>query len=298
MFSRWHHIAGNHYEIDSIGWAWTWVSPDIWVDNDGNGLADNDIFFNYNNKLFIRLRNQGRANASNIGVNFWYQDASGGLSDAAWLPVKNKSGVTQSLTNLNLAAGATNQWSVDWSPAPSGTSKHFCVRAVVTVPGDPNTDNKRCLSNFGNVIMGSPYADLSFLRRLPAQYKDFRFLVIPRTDGRVFVSNADLELIRKSTVRPGQKIMDTFRIRRRAKITHNGSPAKLTADFLAKKPCPKLMGKTRLELEPDPFGHYPTNPRALPPGLEGVPLITVAHVVDGRLIGGFTWAIREKKQKR
>lgn len=294
MVTRWHHVAGTHYEIDSFGWAWTWTSPDIWVDNNGNGLADGEVFFNRNNKLYIRLRNQGRANASNIVVNFWYQDASGGLSDAAWLPVQNKDLVTQSLTGLNLPAGATNQWSVDWAPVPSGTSRHFCIRAVVTVPNDPNTDNKRCLSNFGNVIMGPSFIDISILRRLPEKFNHFRFLVIPRTKGRFFISGSDLKDVREFTVEPGHKTMDTLRVRRREKIVHKGSPTKLTADFLVRKPCPGLMGKNRLELEPDPFGHYPTDPRALPPGLEKVPLITVTHMVDGRPSGGFTWAIREK----
>ncbi len=82
--TRWHHVLGTHYEIDSFGWAWTWVSPDIFVDNDSNGLADDEVFFNSNNKLYIQLHNQGHSDASNISVAFWYQDASGGLSDSAW----------------------------------------------------------------------------------------------------------------------------------------------------------------------------------------------------------------------
>ncbi len=293
MVSRWHHLAGTHYEIDSFGWAWTWVSPDIWVDNDMNGAADDVVFFNQNNKLFVRLRNQGKANASGIGVEFWYQDASGGLSDGAWLPVRNAAAVTQTLTGLNLPAGATNQWSVDWAPLPAGTSNHFCVRAIVTAPGDPNTDNKRCLSNFGNVT-GAPYIDLSLSRRMAQELGDFRIDVIPRTYGRWFVSAADLLHARALAVRPGQEVVDQFRVRRRAKLTQQAGHVMVTPEFMAKRPCPGSEAATRREIRPDPFGHYPTDPRALPPGLDGVPLITIAHVVNGRPIGGFTWGIREK----
>ena len=31
------------------------------------------------------------------------------------------------------------------------------------------------------------------------------------------------------------------------------------------------------------------------PGMEKADLITVAHVVDGRVIGGLTWAVRDKE---
>lgn len=295
MVSRWHHQAGRHYEIDPFGWAWTWVSPDIWVDNNGNGMADSEVFFNQNNQLFIRLRNQGLAAASGIGVDFWYQDASAGLSDAGWLPVQDTGGITQSLSGLSLAAGATNQWSVDWAPVPSGASNHFCIRAVVTVPGDPNTDNKRVLSNFGNVIAGSPYLDLSLLRRLPGEMERFRIDVIPRAGGRWFVSLDDVRRAERAARESREEAVDLFRIRRRKELTRVEGHPHTDERFLARRAC-HLHDQTPEVRRPDPLGHYPTDPRALPPGLEGVPLITVSHVVDGRPIGGFTWAIREEKR--
>jgi hypothetical protein len=292
MVSRWHHVAGTHYEIDSFGWAWTWVSPDIWVDNDGNGLADSEVFFNHNNKLFIRLRNQGRANATGISVQFWYQDASGGLHDAAWLPVQNTSGVTQTLTGLSLAAGATNQWSVEWSPLPSGTSHHFCVRAVVSVPGDPNSDNKCCLSNFGNVIVAGPYIDLRLLRRSFLKYPDVRIDVIPRSHGRWIISATDLARAAAMDLRPGDEIVDSFRLRRRnVSIAKTGRIA-ATSSFVEQRPQLARLNETRRERRPDAFGHYSTDPRALPPGVAQADLITIVHTVNGKPIGGFTWAIR------
>src|SRR5581483_7232031 len=97
MVTRWNSAVTREYHIDSRNWAWTWVSPDTWVDNDGDGIADGTVFFNFNNQLHIRLHNKGNSAASGVSVNFWYQDASGGLSDAAWMPVQDTLGVTQVL---------------------------------------------------------------------------------------------------------------------------------------------------------------------------------------------------------
>jgi hypothetical protein len=77
MVTRWHSLVSREYHIDSRNWAWTWVSPDIWVDNDGDGIADGSVFFNFDNQLHIRLHNKGNAAASGISVNFWYQGRSG-----------------------------------------------------------------------------------------------------------------------------------------------------------------------------------------------------------------------------
>ena len=53
MVTRWHSVMKTEYEINSFNWAWTWVSPDIWVDNTLDGIADGAVFFNFNNKLHI-----------------------------------------------------------------------------------------------------------------------------------------------------------------------------------------------------------------------------------------------------
>jgi hypothetical protein len=165
---------------------------------------------------------------------------------------------------------------------------------VVTVAGDPNTDNKRCLSNFGNVI-AAPYADLPLVRRLPRQAKDLRIDVVPRAWGRWFVSLADVAHAESLPVEPGREVVDQFRIRRRRTLTEHAGHVHESPEFRARRPCPGGERESRSERRPDPLGHYPTDPDALPPGLKDVPLITIAHIVNGRPIGGFTWAIRERQ---
>ena len=295
--TRWHHLPGTHYEIDSFNWAWTWVSPDIWVDTNMDNVADDIVHFNQDNKLFIRLRNQGNQAAAGISVDFWYQDASGGLSNAAWQRVQNTALVDQVLTGLSLGPQASNQWSVDWAPVPSGSSNHFCIRAVVSVPGDPNTDNKRCVSNFGNVAAGG-FADLALVRRSHLDVAEqVQVLVIPRTRGRYAVSPADLARINSRRVKPGEEITDVLRVRRlnivdRKEEQRQEQPAEAGGE---RQMCAACCGHNRLERVPDPQRHYSTDSRALPPNMGEADMITVTHSVRGKLVGGFTWAIRSKE---
>src|SRR5262249_11673238 len=158
MITRWNTAVGTEFEVDSAGWSWTWISPDIIVDTNNDELDDGNVFFGRDNKLKVRLRNRGNATASNnIRVDFWYQKATPHLTTAGWIPVKNLGGVTQQLTGLSLAAGADAWFSVDWAPVDDGTHHpHWCVKAKVTVAGDPNADNKMAFRNFANVVVPSP----------------------------------------------------------------------------------------------------------------------------------------------
>lgn len=294
MVTRWHSVVKTEYEIDSRNWAWTWVSPDIWVDNDSDGVADGEVFFNFNNKLHVRLHNKGNQGASGINVDFWYQDASGGLSSGAWLPVQNTSGVPQSLSGLSLAAGMSQDWQVDWSPAPSGASNHFCVRAIVSVPGDPNTDNKRVLSNFGNVkVKFRGFADIRLLRRnldifLP---RTVELAVVPRLIPGLEIASRDLATQQSRLLKPGEVSQDVLRLNYwpvKGEITRT-EHEKNRKD----RPC-SCHGKATLsppKTRPDPLGHYPTDPRALPPGVAGKPMLTVVHLVEGMPQGGVTFLV-------
>lgn len=289
MVTRWHSAIKTEYEIDPSGWSWTWVSPDVWVDNDADGAADGTVYFDFDNKLHIRLHNKGNADASGIQIELWYQDASGGLSDAAWLPVKDKAGTTQVLTGLSLAAGTSKDWQVDWSPSPSGGSDHFCIRAVVTAPGDPNTDNKRVLSNFGSVVVHpGGWVDLTILRRnVSERLAEVDTVVVPRLPHGLELALRDLRSGRAQELKPGAVSLDRIR------LTHLGEtiPRQGTDPrrFQGGEGCRVPLR----EEVPDVRGHYPTDPRALPPGVADMPLVTVAHRQDGLVTGGVTLMVTE-----
>lgn len=284
MITRWNSAVGKEYQVDSFNYAWTWGSPDVWVDNDDNGVADSAVYFNHNNHLYVRLRNKGLVDANNVQVEFWYQDAASGLNDADWLPVRNTGGSVQSLTGVTVGAGGTYQGFVNWSPTPVGTSNHFCVRVVVSAPGDPNTDNKRCTNNFGNVIMGSPYADL--LIRL-ANRANFPVraerVIVPRLTGNFVISEMDAKLGKQVQLQEGEERIDALRI-----IQSRVNTIRETNDDFTAGDCYK--GESA-KLRPDLKGFYPANPDILPPGVEQLPMVTIAHVVDGRLVGGYTYVL-------
>lgn len=278
MVTRWHSSLKKEYEINSRNWAWTWVSPDVWVDNNGDGVADGTVYFNYDNKLHIRLHNKGNAPANKVQIELFYQDASGGLSDAAWKPIKDKAGTAQILSGLSVAAGASGDFVANWSPMPSGKSEHFCVKAVVTVPGDPNSDNKRVLSNFGKVKVK------------PKEWKDVRILVsriypkpvpsaihvVPRLGKtrELVLSVRDLQHARSGGVLDPQPAI---------RISH--VPITASSEAPASAAAPIRPG---IALLPDISKSYETDPSALPPGVAGKPMVTFVEVVDGVARGGVT----------
>jgi hypothetical protein len=302
MVTRWHSVMKTEYEIDSRNWAWTWVSPDIWVDNNLDGVADGEVFFNFDNKLHIRLHNKGNQDALGISVEFWYQDASGGLSPTAWLPVQNTAGVTQSLSGLSLPAGSSQAWHVNWSPAPSGTSHHFCVRAIVTVPGDPNIDNKRVLSNFGNVkIKSGGFVDVRLLRRNLDRLvaRRVELAIVPRLIPGLEIAQRDLHTQRDVLLEPGEVSLDVLRLSYwpvKGKVTQ---PELEHGKHRKELPLPCEFPLPQIEVRPDPLGHYPVNPRTLPPGVAGKPMLTAVHMVDGVPQGGVTLMVTlEDKEKQ
>ena len=286
MVSRWNSLAGREYDIRSR--FWTWVSPDIWVDNDGNGLADSVVWLNENNKLTIRLRNQGNANASNVRVDFWYQDATGGLSDAAWIPVADKGGHAQALTGLSLAAGATDTFEVDWAPTPSGSSKHFCVRAVVTSPGDVNTDNKRVLSNFGNVKV-QPFHPFD-LHLVLERLRVWPGPLVSRIVTRVPPTLADEMVIEAPRDLKHAMEFDEFRVDR-VRMSLKSLSKRRVSETMRKGAEVLDTGSRKMKVvRQQQEGNYPP-PEALPPGVHGRPLVTVAVTAGGEAVGGFTAAL-------
>ncbi len=299
MITRWNSVIKTEYEIDSFDWAWTWVSPDVWVDNDEDGVADGELYLNYNNKLHIRLHNKGNVDASGIQVDLYYQCASGGLSPEEWLPVQNKDHITQVINVLSLAAGNSQDCVVDWSPVscfsfPFRPPLHFCVRAIVTVPEDPNTDNKRALSNFGDVKLKLTrrYAEIPFLRRhfdpLP---KPVTMRIVPRLTPQLHVSLRSLIEQEVRVLEPGEASLDTILIEYQQISAHFDQATQEKQQLFNFTPVKHRVNR------PDPFGYYKTDTRSLPPGVAGKPMVTIFNEVDGCLIGGVTYLVTVDETK-
>lgn len=53
-----------------------WLSPDIWLDNDGDGRPDDTPVVGASNKLFARIHNIGISEAKNVKVKFYANKAN------------------------------------------------------------------------------------------------------------------------------------------------------------------------------------------------------------------------------
>ncbi len=279
MITRWHSIMKTEYEIDSRDWAWTWISPDVWVDNNGDGVADSTVFFNRNNKLKLRMHNKGNLAATNISIQFYYQNASGGLQDSDWQPVRDDSNTIQTRTGLTLAAGTSRTVEVNWAPVPDGASSHFCIKAVVTSPGDINQDNKRLVSNFGNVVM--PFAgsvDIGIVRRRwPQLNAPVQIRVVPHGLSDFKVSTSDLRAINNCELQPGNERTDTLR------IFHHPNKELIDLNSVQSK-----LSENRKNVVPK---------EALPPGIDPKNLVTLVHEVDGVALGGVSFNLQAGKNR-
>lgn len=285
MVTRWNTAAGREYEVDPRGWSWTWISPDIMVDTNSDGLDDTNVFFGANNKLKVRLRNRGNTPASNISVDFWYQKATPHLTSAGWIPVQNTSGVTQHLTGLTLAAG-TDQWfEVDWSPVDDGTHHpHWCVKVAVSCAGDPNADNKMAFRNFANVAVGAPDVEFDALIRYLQWTPEDRLFLVPR-GRRWTLEVADAKTL-PEPVRTG---CERDAVTRRLTF---GVPYELTYTRLRTVKSELEPWDGRATLEPHETGaYYPVAEDTLPPGVEPDDIVTLAHVRRGVPVGGISYRI-------
>src|SRR5581483_2674893 len=117
---------------------------------------------------------------------------------------------------LALGADSSADFTINWSPAPSGASQHFCVRAVVSST-DANTDNKRLLSNFGNVVMMfSRPIDIDLIRRNPLdRHSPVEMVVVPRLAKDFEISPRDLKALGPVVLAPGETIQDRLRVTHR-----------------------------------------------------------------------------------
>jgi hypothetical protein len=291
MVTRWNSAVGTEYEVNPRGWAWTWVSPDVMVDNNNDGLADTTVFFGQDNALKVRLRNRGNQMVNNIQIDFWYQKATPFLSAAGWTLVQNAAAVTQQITGGSLAAGADNWFTVQWAPVDDGTHHpHWCVKVKVTVAGDPNSDNKMALSNFANVQV-PPDPDrgmFKLLQRLPQEYRRAQLIPIARGPRWTF---APIEPVETTKVSP----INHYHCHSEITV-----PSPNSAKLIDVKPTrKKLLIRDSADRSSMPHAdqYYPVDPKSLPPGVNPDLLVTLAMFVDDGIIGGVTYSIDIKSDK-
>lgn len=292
--TRWNTRKSTSYEINPEGWSWTWISPDVMVDTDGDNMADNEVFFGRDNVLKLRVRNRGNAQATNVTAQFWYQKAAPHLSPTAWLPVADTLGGIQTGALPTLAAGQEDWISVLWAPDDDGSGhSHWCVKARLTTPGDPSLDGKVVLSNFSN-LRHAAAGDTVQIRQfyVHAAAGNHSLHVIPR--------GARWRYGRAEVLRGDVRLGAAARRRGRGCLCENGDrlpqPAAfglLDVSLVSASPCATHAWTTKDDRHARPRSgwFYPTDPKALPPGVQPQDLVTITQLLDGAPVGGITYRL-------
>ncbi len=128
-----------------------WLSPDIWVDNDGDGVPDR-IIPGTVNRLFAAVHNIGSSPATNVTVEFYSDFVTAGFDFTT-------ASLIGTATIPSISAVSTEIVEIPWNvPLPNpqpGEGGPFCVGVKVLCSADPLTspnsvpyDNNIALRNF------------------------------------------------------------------------------------------------------------------------------------------------------
>ncbi|MFT5478450.1 MAG: hypothetical protein ACI8Y8_003817 [Planctomycetota bacterium] len=267
--------AGTETCVDPSGWAWSWLSPDIMVDNDDDGRSDGLLPTGMDNKLKVRLRNRGNVRSGPVMVRFWYQSATLGPSAEGWMPVRDASGERQELQSLRLDPDEFRWFAVQWAPADDGSGEAgFRVRVELTElhrtgPGQSplNTDNK---------------ASSTVIRRVrPLNDPDFMDITVRSVNSGTGCGVCPVPHGPDWTAEKEQgeaEVDPHFGLSRvRFRLTRRGDRDPLAVGV--KEPAPT------------PAHYYPVDARTLPPGISGSDLITLVAEAPGEALSGVTFEV-------
>jgi hypothetical protein len=138
---------GTEYEVDPAETPWTSVSPDLWAEGD-NGERRDFVTTGEDNRLMVRVRNQGPAPALGLCVDFEIQEGESG-----WAALRDGLGLAQVVRDARLPAETVGVWNVLVCPSATAIG-NVAIRATLFVSGDPNTDNKVAVSEFERRVPG------------------------------------------------------------------------------------------------------------------------------------------------
>lgn len=140
----------------------SWKSPDIWVDDPGNGMAPegydphDQARAGERNLLHARVWNAGPTDAYDVGVTFSIAEPN---------PSVGGGYIDRHLVYLDrIPAGGAAIAKYWWTPR-SGVHPHTCVKAILREnEGDPNPENDWAQKNIDVVqsVHGSPYSTVRY----------------------------------------------------------------------------------------------------------------------------------------
>jgi hypothetical protein len=155
-----------------------WQTPDIWVDNDGDGSVNEpaEPARGISNRLFAKIRNLGSTSITNVNVRFAFAPyglwAPGSLADfkeigVVTVPTLGAMGSADAEKTIELEWDLSNLSEDNggaWGGHTVGEFDHFCVLVTLTAAGDSNTANNIAQNNFFSVPIEAGLAQsLKFL---------------------------------------------------------------------------------------------------------------------------------------
>jgi hypothetical protein len=150
-------------------------TPDIWVDNDGDGVKNEpgEPTRGLVNQLVAQVRNLGPSPANGVQVRLSYAPYG------AWGPTSDANFKEIATVSVDLGAAGTStaertvqrDWDLSnslednggmWGGHTLGEFDHFCVRVHIIFPVDSNTSNNMAQNNFANVEVA--YSSASMMK--------------------------------------------------------------------------------------------------------------------------------------
>jgi hypothetical protein len=192
-----------------------WQSPDVWVDNNGNGVQESGepSIGKADNHLFARVTNTGSAPSSPFSVTFSYVPFTGviDMDNAQHIATINRPA---------LAVGSSDDVEVLWDlttiPSEFAGVNHFCV--IVEINGDAcATFDNRAQNNFGNVptVGPSPAPVSMYVMNPMPEAANGRIIIEPEPSGWEITANIpDLDSI---PLAAGEEKLVTIEFRYRGK---------------------------------------------------------------------------------
>lgn len=123
-----------------------WTSPDIWIDNDGDGVEDAPDF-GATNRFYVRVHNNGVDSPSGVDVTLYYGDpgigalVAGNMIQLASTKIPQIDGLSEQIATMDVDLAVPSQGD-------------FCYAAVVSHPADfvnlatfPYEDNNIAIRN-------------------------------------------------------------------------------------------------------------------------------------------------------
>ena len=246
--------AGSAYPLDPAMWSWTWISPDVMVDNDDDGRAD-PVRPGRLNRLKVRVFNRGNARAHGICLRASWQPGATRPVEDGWRPVLDASGVpAEARTRGSLEPDELRWFTLEWA-APREDFVTWFLRVEVAAAAEENTlvSLPRAVVTLYAKTAASPDTRLD-LRLGPSGAAD-RLIVVPRGP--------------RVTLVPERSAEARFRVERGARRSPAEHPFR----------------------RPDAAHYHAVDPRTLPPGLDPAHLVTVVHLGDEGALGGLTFAL-------